>query len=283
MEEEEDFYLCSDCSHDIYLKNIIEESSIDNGCLCTICQKKTLTVDINKYPKLSKFCRFLIRYHFAEYIYNSRWGGNDFPAPFFEENSIINHEFTDYKLREESIHFFIENLFDLNNYPFHDLYYGSGDHGRGLFHSSIKKDGSFYWKYYKRKLEETNHYLLKDEALKTFNVFFENHRYILQSDSLFYRARIGFKEISKDTGIIQSKIKAPFKNDEISAPPIFKSSAGRLNRQGISYLYLGSDKNVAIGEVRPHPGHYVSIGCFKSISDLKIADLRFFNLYEYFQ
>lgn len=282
MEEEEDFYLCCDCSKDIYLKKYVHENYIDNGNLCTICQTETLTLDINENPKLRKFCRFLIRYHFPEYIYNSKWGGEDFPAPFLEENSIINHEFKNYKSREDSVQFFIQNLFDLNSYPFHDLYYGYDEHGKSLFGSSIKNDGSYYWKYYKRELEKTNHYLLKDKAFKTFKNIFENHKYILERDILFYRARIGFKEVTEETDIIPVKLKAPFRNGEISAPPIFKATAGRLNRQGVSYLYLGSNENVAIGEVRPHPGHYVSVGCFKSNSKLKIADLRFFNLYEYF-
>jgi hypothetical protein len=80
----------------------------------------------------------------------------------------------------------------------------------------------------------------------------------------------------------KSKLKGAYKNEPISAPPIFKSKAGRLNRHGVSYLYLASNKDVALGEVRPHPEQYVSIGCFKSLKQLKIADLRFLNLFEYF-
>ena len=47
-------------------------------------------------------------------------------------------------------------------------------------------------------------------------------------------------------------------------------------------MYLASSEEVAIGEVRPQPGQYVSIGCFVNDSPLKLADLRFLNLFDSF-
>jgi len=37
-------------------------------------------------------------------------------------------------------------------------------------------------------------------------------------------------------------------------------------------LYLGSIPYTALAEIRPHPGHYVSIGGFTILKDLKVAD-----------
>ena len=51
------------------------------------------------------------------------------------------------------------------------------------------------------------------------------------------------------------------------------ASEGRLNRARVSILYLASDRETAVAEVRPHPGHIVSTAEFESTRALKIADL----------
>ena len=43
------------------------------------------------------------------------------------------------------------------------------------------------------------------------------------------------------------KIKAPFKDKEISCPLPNKANAGRANRQGVSFLYLSSTMETALG------------------------------------
>ncbi|WP_394342813.1 RES family NAD+ phosphorylase [Paenirhodobacter populi] len=53
-------------------------------------------------------------------------------------------------------------------------------------------------------------------------------------------------------------------------PPI--ASAGRLNRPGVSFLYVGSSHKTAISEIRPHPGHLVSLGQFDTVRDLTVLD-----------
>ncbi len=58
----------------------------------------------------------------------------------------------------------------------------------------------------------------------------------------------------------------------IGAPPPAKATPGRLNRDGVSFLYLATDEVTAVAEVRPHPGHRVSIGTFRSLRDIRIAD-----------
>lgn len=278
---DENFFLCSDCCKDESLKKHVLINSVNNSFPCTICLYNKYNVDITINAKFNKFCRFLIRYHLPEYIYNTSWGGDDFPLLFCVENCIINHDFKDKESREEEIDQFITTLFNLNEYPFDDLFYGHDDHGRGLFSYSLKETGSKYWHKYRLELQKKNHYLLKNDASSIFKQAFEDNKYILPSNTLLFRARIGYKEekIGEEFSI---KIKKAFEKDSISSPPIFKSTSGRLNRQGVSYLYLASSTEVALGEVRPQPGHYVSIGCFENLNNLKMADLRFINLYDHF-
>ncbi|MFM6831522.1 MAG: RES domain-containing protein [Novosphingobium sp.] len=62
----------------------------------------------------------------------------------------------------------------------------------------------------------------------------------------------------------------PYNGVEIGASP--KTGHGRLNREGEPVLYLVSKAHTALAEIRPYPGHYVSVGGFKTLADLKLAD-----------
>jgi RES domain-containing protein len=60
--------------------------------------------------------------------------------------------------------------------------------------------------------------------------------------------------------------------NEIGAPPPTIATPGRLNRSGVSFLYLSTDETTAAAEVRPHPGHRVSIAAFRSLKEIRLAD-----------
>ena len=51
-----------------------------------------------------------------------------------------------------------------------------------------------------------------------------------------------------------------------------RSAPGRLNLGGVSFLYLSTDETTAAAEVRPHPGHRVSLASFRSLKELRLAD-----------
>jgi len=62
-----------------------------------------------------------------------------------------------------------------------------------------------------------------------------------------------------------------------------QASTGRMNRVGVSYLYLASDKNTAVSEVRPYPGQIVSTGMFENISKMRVADFNSIDIIDYFK
>ena len=47
---------------------------------------------------------------------------------------------------------------------------------------------------------------------------------------------------------------------------------GRVNPRGIACLYLASDAETAMAEVRPWVGSYVSLGYFRVLRDMKVVD-----------
>ena len=48
-----------------------------------------------------------------------------------------------------------------------------------------------------------------------------------------------------------------------------KSSEGRANPRGITYLYLANNKDTACAEVRPYKGAFISVAIFKVKRELK--------------
>lgn len=65
-----------------------------------------------------------------------------------------------------------------------------------------------------------------------------------------------------------------FALEEMGAPPAHLAMPGRANPVGIAYLYLASDHQTAIAEVRPHAGNVVCVAEVRTSGSLKIADLR---------
>lgn len=86
---------------------------------------------------------------------------------------------------------------------------------------------------------------------------------VIAAGEKFYRARI-FSVDRTD----------PFPASEMGAPPREKlPSAGRINPEGISYLYLANSPEAAISEVRPWFGAKVAVGEFEIQRDIEVVDM----------
>lgn len=79
--------------------------------------------------------------------------------------------------------------------------------------------------------------------------------------TVWYRARI------EDGG-------GPFPAAMMGAPPAKKASPGRANPVGIPYLYVGSERDTAVTEIRPHPGEVLTLAEFSIADGLQLIDLR---------
>ena len=60
----------------------------------------------------------------------------------------------------------------------------------------------------------------------------------------------------------------------MSAPPAGKSSEGRANARGITCLYVASDVDTTLHEVRAGVFDFVSVGTFRLKQDITVVDLR---------
>lgn len=64
-----------------------------------------------------------------------------------------------------------------------------------------------------------------------------------------------------------------FPIENMGAPPRRRSSNGRANPAGIPFLYLGSQPDTAVAEIRPHTGEVACVADF-TIPEIKAVDLR---------
>lgn len=84
-------------------------------------------------------------------------------------------------------------------------------------------------------------------------------------------------QISKDQTLYRSRKSdknQKYDCHDMGKPPREKTSSGRANPQGITYLYLSSDKLTCLKETRPNILDSVTIGYFKCKEDLEFIDLN---------
>ena len=115
------------------------------------------------------------------------------------------------------------------------------------------------------ELRQSRRFSLSDNLQRAVNFFVDYHvrRNVnfFEKDDVFYRARINDIEQLEPYGI-----------EKMKAPPIGLAGSGRINPEGIPYLYLADTVETAIAEVRPWRDALVSVAKFQLSADVKIID-----------
>lgn len=272
----EKFNICIECAKDYKLKRYIEMSN-SNISECNLCNTKNKTLELSNNPDFANFIRALIRYHYWEDEYNTHFGGDSINDIFSNENPIIYHErIVDDSVLDDLVGIIEDYKFDTEGIV--ELWYGHIDDIRWSFGERIKDVKDIYISQLEKELLEKNHFLLEKQFTEKILNFVDYLSNNINIDSIYYRARIGYKEkvknkynsnyLDKSTDFVYK----PYKYQDIGSVPIKYSQEGRLNKKGESFLYLATDIETAISEVRPDPGHIVSIAKFKSVNNMKVVD-----------
>ena len=278
-EEPEILSLCITCAKHPALKSFVQQSG-EKGHECGICHRKDqIASPPAVHAALSSVVRALIRFFYDEFVYNGHWGGNEEPeALLCHENEIVEHASTPgFPRSPEDSEMFLMTLFD-PPYPDYDkgiaVYAGNHDeYGRLPPLSAISTSSSPVYTEVADRLKHENYFDIQDGFEKHLAKFDTELATPLPAGSVLHRARQGVaKKYLRGLGWEAETLFQPYMGKEIGAPPPPKASAGRLNREGVSFLYLASDEKTAAAEIRPHPGHRVSIGAFRSIKDLRVID-----------
>lgn len=132
-------------------------------------------------------------------------------------------------------------------------------------------------------MEKRNHYEIEIEAVEILKDIIPETGVVILNGTNYYRSRTGYLKdgISSTPYWQPEKHFMPFKANEIGNAPPPCAQNGRMNRQGVSFLYLASDLYTAVAEIRPYPGQYISTGKFVSNSDIKVVDLTNIKINKY--
>jgi hypothetical protein len=284
---EEDSRICINCIKSDELKRYYQSSSLSIG-ECLICGEQQLSIDIEKDLKLVALLKALIRYYYNEWQYNEIWGGYNLYHLFEGDNPILNNKFRYPQLLDVIVLALKEDSYvsSENGLPLYKGY----DLSSGYF-STLQQESSIIISRFEERIKKENQFKIEGDALLLIKKLEKEITNYLDQSIDLYRARIGYEKKIFNYDIdyfdlvdtTNKEFFVPFTKDQISAPPPPKTQSARLSRAGISYVYLASEKNTAIAEIRPNPGHFVSIGKFKLTKRLKFADFRTISIMNFFE
>lgn len=265
--------LCSNCAKHPSLCEFVQSDS-EKG-LCGVCGKNGAKVfNPDRPDELSTRIKALCRFYFDEFEYNSHWGGSSIQELLCEEDNPIIHANGPHLLND-----LFGELVEGQPYPDHDsgigLYEGFDSHGSRLLQRSIQNQFPSKLSEIISRLNSENFYAVEPEVAKLVENFARELEGEVKEGEVWFRARRGIAKRYQVTNLAgwESKIVAhPYTAHEIGALPPPRASAGRMNRQGVSVLYLAEDKETAICEIRPDPGDQVSSGGFRAKRRLRIAN-----------
>jgi hypothetical protein len=130
----------------------------------------------------------------------------------------------------------------------------------------LPKEVVDYYKKIGEHLKYNGRFSLPEELEEIVSDFIRHRievgKTLIPSGAIYYRARLF--ELGQDT---------VFPKYDMGAPPKGVVEAGRINPEGISYLYLADTPETAIAEVRPWKGAQVAVGKFRVTRDLDVVNL----------
>jgi hypothetical protein len=266
--------ICEYCLSD----NELRTELVDRGfpiTECKICGHKGGRCLPAADARVKRIFRALVRLNFSEWDYNHHLGGESLEDLVLSSRSIFNLG------AEASVLHFEEAFLVMADswYPAtsEEIALGGGYwDGNILDGLRVRRDDAV-----ERVVKEgfqRNYF----DVIPRVNALIESIRTditsTLPAGSHFVRGRIGVKERMKRKERRFPPFRPeyhylPFSGVDIGSPPIDKATEGRLNRPRVSVLYLASDHDTAVAELRPHPGHLVSTSVFRLKKDISVANL----------
>jgi hypothetical protein len=269
IEEDLQVSICISCARHPSLKLIIEGDCTIG--ICGFCGRKDVTVrnPDNVEPMVMLF-RALVRLHWDEFEYNSHWGGDSLLNLFSDDENPVVEPIASDEYWDE-----LDHLLQDPPYPDWDkgisIYAGFND-GHRMMNFAISRSQPMKIADLRNRLDKSNFVEIGVDLDALFAPFVDELDFIIPKGETWFRARTGVESsFHRSSGAFGGEIvRMPYIGSQIGPSP--HPGHGRLNREGLPVLYLGSIPYTALAEIRPHPGHHVSIGGFTILKDLKVAD-----------
>lgn len=265
--------LCTECSRDPDLVSLIEEVGTV-VVQCSVCKSERVAALDSEDRRLIAMIRALIRKYFNEWEYNTHWGGDGLEALFQGENPILNFDAGWNPVDiEEAILPAFEEGYETATVPIslHAGYFNGEPNMplEALIHGDEERLDSLL-----HRTRRENAYLIEPDVKSLLGPHLALLRRQIPAGIVVHRARIGFAK--RNYQVFERPDDAwfylPYEGSALGAAPPVVAASGRMNRAGVSFLYAASNQETALSEVRPHPGHVVSVGEFRSSRNLVVAD-----------
>ena len=246
---------------------------------CSLCKRENVRAVDAEARALRGVIRALIRYYFSEWDYNEHLGGESLQSIFDAENPILHHGF-DGELLEDAILPSIEEGYETTDVPI-SIHAGYGEDGAQLEPlDAMRNSNEKRLRKLSSLVAKTNYFLLENEVRDLLSPFRAKLKRVITAGTIMHRARIGID--SDHINLVSRRREyVPFVDGALGSPPQTLATAGRLNRAGVSFMYLATEHDTAVNEVRPHPSHIVSTGQFRNTRELTVADFSSLRIEEF--
>jgi hypothetical protein len=127
-----------------------------------------------------------------------------------------------------------------------------------------------HWLQFESTVKQERRYIHTAEVtdfLEMLGNTIEKRTVILDPDTVLWRAQLGCT--GDPSSLHDTRGLYPLPEERMKPRPR-RAREGRANPKGIPFLYLSTDRDTAIGEVRPWVGSYVSVGCLSPCRQLKV-------------
>lgn len=273
--------LCSCCIKNKSLGGVIASSGAVIAT-CAVCGANNVVAIDSKHEEFKSKLRSLIRYHYSEWHYNTHMGGDGLEALFFTENPVTNYK------SNWNADAYEEALLEILDPAYEDYEKGISLFSRptdgGLDMPLVALRNNFDSRLVTLRQQSLlqNHFLLDEDTKALIAPSIAGLEAKLNKGAALFRSRLGFENRATPLrGMGDERHYRPYSAVSISAPPPYLASASRMNRGGVSFLYLATNADTAIAEIRPHPGHFCSVGSFEARRDLRVADLSSIDVCDY--
>lgn len=255
---------CEDCFKNIEIKSIIKSSSKKGNCDFNREHKNVSILNIEE-DEISKQVKDILTQIIEIYSPYEELP-LDFPKGKLEMlHNSLKIKWSIFNLDNEEIFSLLQQFYKEDNTIDNRLFEGLV----GVKEETNLDDNMLIvkqndWDKFVNSIKFQNRYHTKTINLNVLKEFLKYTEHIIEPDGLkWFRCRI-----SNDIEL---------EKQDMLAPPKEKATAGRLNAQWISNLYLGDKKSCCIQEIRASFHDQIYIAEFELIKSIKVADLRYFE------
>jgi len=252
---------CSHCIVDGELQPIIEGLGQVES-FCPVCGKRRAFIyDTDVNSELTEYFEQLLEIYTPESLLPP-----EFPA---EEKKLLVTELTDRwhifstKLNSTDVYRIIKALCAEKYGAMPSLFdapVGIAELSDEKFQSEHSLLRSNSWDDFVDSVKNQNRFHTNHIELTILNRYCSFIRKVYKKGTVFFRGRISPEE--------------GFLTEDMGDPPSEKATAGRANSAGIRCLYLASDPDTTIHEIRAGVFDFVSVGRFELKEDIVVVDLK---------